>query len=75
MFLYIVIYSHTLLKKMFFLKLNFQDEGHLRAISLFFILIFYHKCFAFQFLCCGIGLHISMLTGVQNMLTGVQTLR
>ena len=51
---------------MFFLKLNFQDNGHLHANCLFCILIIYRKCFAFQFSCRGIGMHISILTGVQN---------
>ena len=41
---------YILLKKMFFLKLNFQDKRHLHANCLFCILVFYRKYFYFQFL-------------------------
>ena len=53
-------------RKMFFLKLNFQDESHLHANCLFCILILCCKCFSFQFLSCGICKHISILMGAQN---------
>ena len=48
------------------LKLNFQDEGHLHANSLFFVLPIYHICLLFWFLGCGIRMNIPILTGVQK---------
>ena len=53
-------------KKMFFLKLNFQDEDQLYANCLFHILSLYRKCFLFQFLIGCIRMHIHILTGVQT---------
>ena len=51
---------------MFFLKLIFRDEGHLYARFSFYIQTIYCKCLLFQFLGCGIHIHIPILTGVQN---------
>ena len=56
---------HILLKNVL-LRLNFQDEGHFYAICLFYILSFCLKCLPFQFLSCGMRMHILVLTGVQN---------
>ena len=53
-------------KKMFFLKLNFQDESHLHADYLFCILVLYCKCFSFHFSYCGILIHSSVLVGAQT---------
>ena len=52
--------------KMFFLKLNFQDEDQLYAHCLFHIMPLYHKCFLFQSLISCIRMHIHILTGVQT---------
>ena len=41
--------GHILLK-IFFLKLNLQDEGQLYVNFLFYILIIYRICLLFQFL-------------------------
>ena len=54
-----------LLKNILF-QLNFHDEGNLYANCLFYILSFFARCFFFQFLCCGIRMHIPILRGVQN---------
>ena len=51
---------------MFFLKLIFQDEGHLYGNCLFYILTIYRECFLFQFLGYGTRMHVSILTGFQN---------
>ena len=48
------------------LKLNFQDEGHLYANWMFYILTIYCKSFLFQSLGCGLRMHIPILTEVQN---------
>ena len=58
--------TYILLKKLFFLKLNLQDESHLHANCLFCILVFYCKCFSFQFLYCGIHIHSSIPIVAQN---------
>ena len=51
---------------MFFVKLNFQDEGQLFVIRLFYILPIYPKSFTFQFLSRGIRIYFPILTGVKN---------
>ena len=51
---------------MFLLKLDIQDEGHLHANCLFYILFMYSMCLLFHFLSHGIIMHISILTGLQN---------
>ena len=51
---------------MFFLKLNFQDEGQLYANSLFYIHTVQGKCLGFEFLSSGLHMHMSILTVVQN---------
>ena len=53
-------------KKNFFLKLLFCDEGHLYANCLFNILTVYPKCHGFHVFSRGIGMHIPILTGFQN---------
>ena len=53
-------------KKKFFLKLLFCDEGHLYANCLFNILTVYPKCYGFHFFSRGIGMYIPILTGFQN---------
>ena len=50
-------------KKMFFLKLNFQDESHFPADYLFCILVL---ILCIQFLYCGIRIHSSILAGAQT---------
>ena len=52
--------------KMFFLKLNFQDEDQLYANCLFHILSLYRKYFLFQFLIGSMHMHIHILTGLQT---------
>ena len=52
--------------KTFFLRLYFQDEGHLFAKFLFNILTIYLKRHLFQFFSRGITMHIPILTEVQN---------
>ena len=56
--------SHILQKKMLFLKLIFQDEGHLYAYCLLYIPTIYRKFFSFKFLGGGIHIHIFFLTKV-----------
>ena len=48
------------------MKLNFQHDGHFYVNCLIYILIFYCKCFLFEFLGCGIHGHIPIVTGVQK---------
>ena len=57
--------GHNLLKNILF-QLNFQDDGNVNANCLFYILSFFVTCLLFQFLCCGIRMHIPILKGVQN---------
>ena len=54
---------------MFFLKLIFQDEGHLYANCSFYILAFYCKCLLSESFCCGIRMHLRILTVVHFRLT------
>ena len=61
-----IVYEVVLLK-IFFMKLIFEDEGYLYDSCLFYILNIYGKCLLFQFLSHGIRMHISILTGVQNV--------
>ena len=58
--------SHIFRKKMFFLKLTFQDEGHLYTYCLLYILIIYCNLLLFQISGYGIRMHIPILIGVQN---------
>ena len=58
--------KYILLKKIFFLKLNFPDESDLHGNCLFGVLILYRKCFSVQFLYCAIGMHSSILIGPLN---------
>ena len=51
---------------MFFLKLDFWDDGHLYANCLFYIVDIYCKCLHLQFLRCGIGMRIPILTLAQK---------
>ena len=50
--------------KIFILDLNFQNEDHSFANSLFNILIISRKCITFQFLTSDIRMHFPILTGV-----------
>ena len=52
----------TFAKKIFFLKLTFQDEGHLYAYCLLYILTIYYECLLFQFSGYDICMHIPILT-------------
>ena len=54
--------GHILIKNIL-LMINFQDEGHLDANFLIYILTIYSECLHFQFLARGIR---GILTGVQN---------
>ena len=45
-------------------KLNFQDKDHLYVNCFFYIFIFQCKSLAFQFLSCGIRMHIPILAWV-----------
>ena len=56
----------TFFYKLFFLKINFQDEAKLYAICLFYILTVYRKCLPSQFVSRCIGIHIFIVTGGQN---------
>ena len=58
-------HGHVLIKYLL-LKLNFCDEGHLHGNSLFYIPSIYRKYIIFEFLGCGICMHIPILAGVQN---------
>ena len=52
---------------MYFLKLNFQFEGHTNANCFFYVFAIKRKSLLFQFLSRGIRTHIAaILTGVQN---------
>ena len=51
---------------MYFLKLNFQFEGHTNANCFFYVFAIKSKSLLFQFLSRGIRTHIAILTGVQN---------
>ena len=57
--------GHILIKNILLLIkiINFQDEGHLDANVLIYILTIYSECLHFQFLARGIR---GILTGVQN---------
>ena len=55
-----------MLKRKFFLRLYFRDEGHLHAKCLFDILAIYPKCHRFHYFSRGIRMYIPVLTGVQN---------
>ena len=50
----------------FFLLLNLQNGNYLYANFLVYNLTIYRNCPLFQFLRHGIGIHIPILTGVQN---------
>ena len=54
-----------ILLKEVLLKLNFKHKGHVYTNCLFYILDNYWKRRIFQFLPCGIPMHIPILTGVQ----------
>ena len=56
----------VLLLKMFTWKGFFHDKGPFCANLLLYILSIYRKCFLYQFLCCGMHMHIPILRGVQN---------
>ena len=58
--------GHILLKKLFFRRFFFRDEGDLYANSLFDVLTIYPKCYLMQFFSRGIRKHIPILTGFQN---------
>ena len=51
---------------MYFLALNFQDEGHFYANYWFTVLIIQRKCLVFHFLSRSIPMNIPILTLVQN---------
>ena len=53
-------------KKNILLKLNLQDEGHLHANCLFYILYFCFKYFIFQLFSCCIRMHVLILPEVQK---------
>ena len=53
-------------KKMYFLKLDFQDEGHLYVNCSLSTLTIHSKYFLSQFLILGILLHIPILIGFQS---------
>ena len=57
--------GHILIKNVL-LKINFQDEGHLDANFLIYILTIYCECLLFQFFNRDVRMHIPVLTGVQN---------
>ena len=57
--------DHILLKNVP-LKLNFQDEYHLYAKFLFYILYVCLNCLLFQILSRGIRIHIPIKTGVEK---------
>ena len=57
--------GHILLKNVL-LKLNFLDGSYFYGNCLFHILTIYHRCLFFQFWCCGIRMHICILTSVQK---------
>ena len=48
------------------LRINFQDESHLDAIFLIYILTIYDECVIFQLFIRGIRIPNIILTGVQN---------
>ena len=52
------------------MKLNFQEEGHLYANCILYILTFCHKWHLFQFLGYGIRMQIIILTGVWKRHSG-----
>ena len=51
---------------MLFLKLFFQDESHLYANYLSYVLTIYSKCFTFQFLSRNKRVHIYNITLIQK---------
>ena len=59
--------GHNLLKTVL-LKLNFQEELHLFATFLFYILSLFLKCLLSQFFTRGIRMHIFILKGAQKAL-------
>ena len=58
--------SQILITKFYFWSFFSKMKGHLHGNFLFYILFIYHKCLLFQFISRGIGMHIPILTGVQN---------
>ena len=46
--------------------LNFEDEGHLDANFLIYILTIYCQCFLFQFFSLDMCMYIPILKGIQN---------
>ena len=56
--------GRILIKNVLF-KFNFQNEGHLDANFLIYILTINRECLLFQLFIRGIRMHISILTGVQ----------
>ena len=62
---YLLKNGHIFIKDVL-LKLNFQDEGHLRANCLFFILSLCLKSVLSPYFSCGIRMHISIITGVRK---------
>ena len=57
--------DHILLKNVL-LKLNLQDEGHLYAKCLFYILSFCYRSLLFQFFSRGIRMYIAVLAAAQR---------
>ena len=57
--------GHILLKNLLLTPI-FQDDGHLYANCLFYVLSFCLKCLIFQFLNRDIGTQIAILTGIEN---------
>ena len=57
----------TFYLKFVLLKLDFEKEGQLHANWLFYVFRFCYKCLLFQFLSCGIYIHVPILTGVQDV--------
>ena len=53
--------SHILFKNVLF-EFIFRDEGPFYVNYLFYIIIIYFKCLVFEFLRCGIHMHILTLT-------------
>ena len=58
--------NNLMLKKTFFLRLYFRDEGHFYAKCLFDILTIYPNCHRFHFFSRGIRMYIPITTEVQN---------
>ena len=57
--------GHILIKNVL-LKINFQDESHLNANFLIYILTIYTECLLFKFFSRDIRMHIAILKRVHN---------